>query len=151
MEDTVDPTARDHSGKNEARRRFCQVTIGGMATIAVGTVTYPLVTFLTLPRSSRPREVLQIALADIPVGTAIWGEHQGRQVVIVNKDGTLLAFNGACTHLGCIVHWDGGEHLFRCPCHGATFDAAGNPVSGPVNIPLHPIEFTIKDDMIVIA
>ncbi len=145
------PGTQHGSEPGEGRRRFCQIALGGMTAVAAGTVGYPVVTFLGLPKSLRPQEAMEIALADLPEGTAIWGEHNGRQIVVVNASGEVRAFNGACTHLGCIVQWEGGSRTFTCPCHGAAFDEAGNPVSGPVNIPLRPVEFVVKDGMLKIT
>ncbi len=143
--------SQHESAPNDGRRRFCQLALGGMTLAAAGTVGYPIISFLKLPKSLRPDEALEIALADLPEGSAIWGEHNGRQIVIVKADGEVRAFDGACTHLGCIVQWEGASRTFTCPCHGAAFDAAGNPVSGPVNIPLRPVEFVVKDGVLKIA
>jgi cytochrome b6-f complex iron-sulfur subunit len=55
----------------------------------------------------------------------------------------LLALEAKCTHLGCTLPWretfsfveptsgNNREGWFRCPCHGATFDHAGERVFGP--------------------
>jgi cytochrome b6-f complex iron-sulfur subunit len=55
----------------------------------------------------------------------------------------FLALEARCTHLGCHLPWretfsfvepDTGnrrEGWFRCPCHAATFDHAGERVFGP--------------------
>ena len=83
-------------------------------------------------------------------GYAFWGEHKGKQIVVVKLSGELRAFDGTCTHLGCIVQWDSASRGFRCPCHEARFDDLGNPVSGPVNIPLRRVGFVIEDDMLKI-
>ena len=40
----------------------------------------------------------------------------------------IIAFSAACTHLGCIVQWQGSTQQFPCPCHGRIFDATGSPV-----------------------
>lgn len=136
---------------DSSRRRFCQVAIGGMAVVTVGTVGYPVLTFLQLPRSLRPQETMEVALADLREGSAAWGEHMGRQIVVLKLDGEVRAFNGACPHLGCIVQWDEPSRTFKCPCHGAAFSGAGSPISGPVNSPLTPIQFEIEDDILKIA
>lgn len=45
------------------------------------------------------------------------------------------AISSVCTHLGCNVHHDEGQG-FACPCHGSTFDEAGNVTKGPAAWPL---------------
>ena len=37
----------------------------------------------------------------------------------------IIAFSAACTHMGCIVQWNDGDHSFHCPCHSAFFAADG--------------------------
>jgi Rieske Fe-S protein len=36
-----------------------------------------------------------------------------------------------CPHLGCRVEWCEGSGEFECPCHGSTFNRAGDVRSGP--------------------
>ena len=47
----------------------------------------------------------------------------------------IVAFSAACTHMGCIVHWQSSKRQFLCPCHNGAFDAQGNPV--PTAHPLY--------------
>ncbi len=44
---------------------------------------------------------------------------------------TFLGFSNRCPHLGCRVHWDGGDRQFVCPCHQGVFDSSGVATSGP--------------------
>jgi Rieske Fe-S protein len=48
--------------------------------------------------------------------------------------------SAVCPHLGCIVHWNGAEHTWDCPCHGSRFDRLGKVFNGPSNGDLSPIE-----------
>ena len=50
---------------------------------------------------------------------------------------TFTAFSAVCTHQGCPVKWSSSQ--FQCPCHGSTFDAKGQVISGPANTPLPSI------------
>lgn len=136
---------------DQGRRRLCQAAIGGMAVAAVGTVSYPILTFLKLPKSPKQVESLEIALSELAEGSDLWGEHMGRQIVVIRTGGDVRAFDAACTHLGCIVKWDGASRTFKCPCHGAAFDDQGTPVSGPVNTPLRPVKFEVTDGVLKIV
>lgn len=53
---------------------------------------------------------------DVPVGS-IWLRKQ--------PDGTIIAFNSVCPHLGCSVNYRSSENDFFCPCHTSSFDLDG--------------------------
>jgi glycine/D-amino acid oxidase-like deaminating enzyme/nitrite reductase/ring-hydroxylating ferredoxin subunit len=59
----------------------------------------------------------------------------------VHRDdkGALHAVSARCTHLGCIVRWNGPERTWDCPCHGSRFSAAGDVISGPATRALEPV------------
>lgn len=58
---------------------------------------------------------------------------QGVEKLAVYRDerGGLHTLSAVCTHLGCIVHWNGSEKSWDCPCHGSRFDAYGQVINGP--------------------
>lgn len=45
--------------------------------------------------------------------------------------GKLRAVSAVCTHLGCLVAWNGTERSWDCPCHGSRFAPDGTVVHGP--------------------
>ena len=57
----------------------------------------------------------------------------GGEKVAVHRDGSgeVHAVSAVCTHLGCIVEWNGPEATWDCPCHGSRFDHAGGVIQGP--------------------
>lgn len=56
--------------------------------------------------------------------------------LVRRSDGGFVAFSAACTHMGCIVAWNGPQRTFDCPCHNGRFDAQGQP------LPSQPIQYS---------
>ncbi len=65
---------------------------------------------------------------------------KGLKKLAVYRDtqGASHTFSAACTHLGCIVHWNDTEKSWDCPCHGGRFDPHGKVTNGPPIRPLTP-------------
>jgi len=66
-----------------------------------------------------------------------------KEKVFINRvDEGLLAMSAICTHLRCIVRWNGQKEIFECPCHGAEFNDVGEVLAGPPPRPLdiHPAQ-----------
>ena len=62
----------------------------------------------------------------------------GRPPCTCDESGKRHAVSARCTHLGCIVSWNGAERTWDCPCHGSRFDVHGQVVQGPAVRPLKP-------------
>jgi Rieske Fe-S protein len=71
-----------------------------------------------------------------------WLKRQAKTLAYIQRKGSdkVLAISAGCTHLGCIVTWDEGQQIFKCPCHDGRFDAEGNVLSGPPPAPRHPVK-----------
>jgi glycine/D-amino acid oxidase-like deaminating enzyme/nitrite reductase/ring-hydroxylating ferredoxin subunit len=67
---------------------------------------------------------------------------RGLRKVAVHRDpsGQLHERSAYCTHLGCVVAWNGAERTWDCPCHGSRFDVDGAVVHGPAVSPLAEVE-----------
>jgi glycine/D-amino acid oxidase-like deaminating enzyme/nitrite reductase/ring-hydroxylating ferredoxin subunit len=63
---------------------------------------------------------------------------RGLTKVAVYRDGrgAVHELSAVCPHLGCIVHWNGAEKTWDCPCHGSRFDPKGQVIAGPANYTL---------------
>jgi nitrite reductase/ring-hydroxylating ferredoxin subunit len=74
---------------------------------------------------------------DIPAGEArVLGDGLGRKGVYRDEDGTLHAVSVRCTHMGCLLRFNGAERSWDCPCHGSRFDVDGAVLEGPAVQPL---------------
>lgn len=56
-----------------------------------------------------------------------------------DEHGAVHERSAVCTHLKCIVHWNGTEGSWDCPCHGSRFDPLGNVLNGPAARPLEEV------------
>lgn len=75
--------------------------------------------------------------AQIPPGQAgVIRRGTERTGVFHDEDGALHAVSMRCTHLGCLVRFNGAERSWDCPCHGSRFDVDGNVLEGPAVSPL---------------
>ena len=67
---------------------------------------------------------------------------RGMHKVAVYRDpsGRVIEKNAACTHLKCIVEWNGTEKSWDCPCHGSRFSPTGEVLNGPAIAALEDVE-----------
>ncbi|HEY0005392.1 MAG TPA: FAD-dependent oxidoreductase [Pyrinomonadaceae bacterium] len=74
-------------------------------------------------------------------------EWKGERVALYkDDDGHLFACSAVCTHMGCLVHWNGAERSWDCPCHGSRFNYDGQVIQGPANKDLKPKQLRTEDD-----
>jgi Rieske Fe-S protein len=70
---------------------------------------------------------------------AVVGRGRGKVAAYRDERGNLHQRSAICTHLYCIVHWNGTEKTWDCPCHGSRFDPYGKVVNGPAIVGLSPV------------
>jgi glycine/D-amino acid oxidase-like deaminating enzyme/nitrite reductase/ring-hydroxylating ferredoxin subunit len=75
--------------------------------------------------------------AEIPAGEGrIVRSGTDRTGVYRDPAGGLHAVSVRCTHLGCLLRFNGAERSWDCPCHGSRFDVDGAVLEGPAVRPL---------------
>lgn len=105
-----------------------------VGTFLKENVDYP--TYLVRDRLKRPKGR---SIADVPRGGGCVLLVDGERIAVSRDDaGTARAVSAVCTHMGCIVRWNGAERSWDCPCHGSRFDAAGRVLDGPASRNLEP-------------
>jgi glycine/D-amino acid oxidase-like deaminating enzyme/nitrite reductase/ring-hydroxylating ferredoxin subunit len=70
---------------------------------------------------------------------AVIGRGRGKIAVYRDENGGIHQRSAVCTHLYCIVNWNGTEKTWDCPCHGSRFDPYGKVVNGPAITELSPV------------
>ena len=61
---------------------------------------------------------------------------KGKVAAYRDPEGNVHKCSAVCTHMGCIVRWNGAEKTWDCPCHGSRFKATGEVIAGPAEAPL---------------
>lgn len=128
-----------------SRRAVLRIVVGAiMATPLLAAV----VRYLQPPAQAQRRTV-RLMRSEL-LGTAVHtASVMGVAVALRRRgDGSIVAFDLACTHAGCPV--TPVANGFHCACHGGRFDAEGAPAGGPVRRPLRTIAAYDEDGMVVV-
>jgi len=71
-----------------------------------------------------------------PGEAGIVSHPDGEWATYVDEDGDQHAVSPTCTHMGCLVSFNGAEKAWECPCHGSRFGLDGAVLQGPATRPL---------------
>ncbi|MEU1073012.1 MULTISPECIES: FAD-dependent oxidoreductase [unclassified Streptomyces] len=83
----------------------------------------------------RPPQVQDVS--DIEPGNGAVVRVNGERCAVYRDDqGEAHAVSARCTHMGCLVAFNGAERTWECPCHGSRFDTDGKVIQGPATRPL---------------
>ena len=93
--------------------------------------------------------------SDIPAGSIVAFQVEGKSIAIANVEGSLFAFDDLCTHRGCSLSEGPLEGTFvTCPCHFSVFQVAdGSVAAGPAKEALgtYPLEVVAGEISISLA
>ena len=98
---------------------------------------------LVVERIEEPEKVIndEINTDDIKQETGQIIKWNGEKVgVYKDIEGKIFAVKPICTHLGCILNWNGADKTWDCPCHGSRFDYTGKNLYNPALKDLEKVE-----------
>ena len=145
--DPIQTLIRERVAVDDRRLADPDVPLEEIASPVAGSQARGGLTQFFLNGVNYPRRLVagRLSKADASPAAALSpGEARVLQVdgdkVAVHRDeeGGLHAVSAVCTHLGCIVEWDGGDRTWSCPCHGSRFDIDGKVIKGPARKDLEP-------------
>ena len=140
-----DEVLSQEAPKLKQRRRFLSYSLGLLGSIFMAGVIYPILSYLQPPPRGAKDEVIHIPLNELPPGGMKRFHFRGIPAIAVNSKEGYAAFSLVCSHLGCLVKWEGDKNEFVCPCHGAIFNANGQVVSGPPPTGLERFNVEVKE------
>ncbi len=136
------------------RRQFTSFLLGGGLIGWLGSVFYPVISFL------KPPDIPEANVQSVKAGFASeFGPNSaeilkfGRKPVILirTESGEFRAFAATCTHLDCIVQYRGDLQQIWCACHNGLYDLKGRNVSGPPPKPLEEYAVNVVNDEIHVS
>ena len=112
--------------------------IGGAAGAAIERVSQ------TSPQGATPIVAPQGALvpdgvgswvavahvADLPLGAVTHFQTDAVIGYVRHTAEGFVALSGVCTHMACLLQWNGVERTFDCPCHDSRFLESGEQAPG---------------------
>ncbi|HUF08981.1 MAG TPA: Rieske (2Fe-2S) protein [Rhodothermales bacterium] len=142
------------SQPSESRRRFVNFLLGGGLIGWLGSVLYPVFSFL------KPPEITEAGVGSVSAGMASDIPFNSGQIVrygrspvllVRREDGAFRAFGATCTHLDCIVQYrDDLRHIW-CACHNGHYDLQGRNISGPPPRPLTEFDVNVVNDEVLVS
>jgi Rieske Fe-S protein len=137
-----------------SRRRFVNILMGTGFIGWLGSVLYPLFSFLKPPpiADSGVGSVSAGLASEIPPNSGQIVRFGRTPVILVKtEDGDFRAFGATCTHLDCIVQYREDLERIWCACHNGQFDLTGRNVAGPPPRPLTEYQVNIVDDEVLVS
>ncbi|MDP2654404.1 MAG: Rieske (2Fe-2S) protein [Candidatus Omnitrophota bacterium] len=136
-----------------SRRDFLGMMINGGLLVTLGGMILPALRYLWPVTQGGPTSgALEVGrVDDIPV----WGAKKvvmgGSAILVIRTPDQIKAFSASCTHLGCLVDWDGPKREILCPCHAGSFGLDGRVIAGPPPRPLPTYEVKVVDGKIFVT
>jgi Rieske Fe-S protein len=67
---------------------------------------------------------------DLPLGSVVRFRTDAVIGYLRHATEGFIALSGVCTHMACLLQWNGVDRTFDCPCHGSRFLESGAQAPG---------------------
>ena len=136
------------------RRQFTNFLLAGGLLGWIGSVLYPILSYL------KPPKVAEATVSSVKAGVASEFAANSSEIVkfgrkpvilIRTESGEFRAFSATCTHLDCIVQYRSDLKQIWCACHNGLYDTRGRNISGPPPRPLEEYAVNVVNDEILVS
>lgn len=141
-----------------SRRGFVRTAVIGVSLAYVSAIGYPIYRYLNSPIEasqilSATKEVTLAKADALEKGTVLMFRFGTRPAMLIHHaDGTWVALDAVCTHMGCTVRFDGPTSRIMCACHGGIYDSkTGDNVSGPPPRPLTKYVVAVNEGSVTVS
>ena len=136
------------------RRNFLNIFLGTGFLGWLGSIFYPLISYLIPPKVSEAKvqSVKAGIAADFPSNSGKIIKFGRKPVILIKtKENTFVALSATCTHLDCIVQYRSDTKQILCACHNGIYDLKGRNISGPPPRPLTEFNVNILNEEIIVS
>lgn len=139
---------------DQSKRRFIGVLLGGSLLAWIGSVLFPVFSYLKPPKQAEVevKSVKVGKLADLEKDSGMIVRFGNKPVILVRTaSDELRAFDATCTHLDCTVQYKKDMGVIWCACHNGKYDLTGRNISGPPPRPLQTYRVVVQGDEVFVA
>jgi Rieske Fe-S protein len=136
------------------RRQFLNYVLYGGLVGWLGSVLYPIISYLNPPKTpeANVHSIKAGAVRDFPPNSSQIIKFGRKPVILIRtENGDFRAFAATCTHLDCIVQYRDDLQQIWCACHNGLYDINGRNISGPPPKPLAEFVVNIINDEITVS
>lgn len=131
--------------RNKSRRKFFKDLSYGLAVLLGGYLLWILFNFYFFNPISDTAVIGKYS--QFQLNHVVHNERN--RIFLVRDTAGLYAVSDVCTHRECMLNNRNGK--LECPCHEGAFSLLGQPVSGPVEVPLdHYYIYKNKQNKLVV-
>ena len=164
------------AGDDPNRRDFIHIAASAAAIAAVGALAWPFIDQMNPAGDTLAMASIEFDLGKVVAGQQVTVKFRGKPLFVRHRTTAEIAsaikddkarmpdpqsdearhkpgkaewliLLGACTHLGCVPTFGGGEYGgWFCPCHGSVYDTSGRIRKGPAPKNLEVPEYAFLSD-----